>query len=341
MGKHETTDVLLHVLGTLSAFSSLLMIISYMRMKGIRKMYDRMICNIAVSNLFGSIGIAIGLTQNGTVQCYTQALLTNIFPISSVFWTTVIAYVLYTVVSSSTSLDVLSPYVSIWCWVVPVLLTLLPLTTNTYGTLGEEYGWCFIEKTSSTPKHATVIWVILSFYVWIWLALFLYVILFFFIRWKARHQTEEYKKRTFRVLYKLCWYPAIVLICWIYPTVYDIFDSLNSQRDEIVHSRESFNVAYITPSVQGLLTAVAFFSSQIEEDKIKAWFCCNVLLWHSGFGYTDNVSYDTCHQQERNAIRWTENSGAVKTSIPVTAETPLAANTPSFRQNSEEMHNQL
>ena len=81
-----------------------------------------------------TIVIHKGLPKNGTFECYLQAFLTNAFPLSTIFWTTAIAYMVYSIINNSRKINVHSVSLLIATFVFPVVLTLLPLSTETYGS---------------------------------------------------------------------------------------------------------------------------------------------------------------------------------------------------------------
>jgi hypothetical protein len=50
---------------------------------------------IMLCNFFTSIGMMFVETHDGTWQCWTQAIITNIFPVACVFWTSQLAGLVY------------------------------------------------------------------------------------------------------------------------------------------------------------------------------------------------------------------------------------------------------
>lgn len=118
---------------------------------------------ISVSDLGYSIGAFFGDPDDDSSLCTTQAIMISFFELSSVLWTTMIAFTLTTLIKDQTK-DVtqLIGRMHAFCWGVPLLLALLPLTTSSYGDSG---GWCWI-RTSEWGSF----WRFLQFYVPLWLA---------------------------------------------------------------------------------------------------------------------------------------------------------------------------
>ena len=131
--------------------------------------YNYIIAYIAFSDFCTSVGMAIGLQKDNTFGCWAQVLLTNACPLWSIFWTNVIAFkVLQFQRYQSTQPEVMeiSVYVHAVVWVLPIVLTFLILTTNTWGCAPEEGGecWCFIGERSDTPEWASTFWGMVSIY---------------------------------------------------------------------------------------------------------------------------------------------------------------------------------
>ena len=102
--------------------------------------------------------ILAGLPNNGTVECYIQAFLTNAFPLATIFWTTTIAYMVFCIIYKSRKIDVNSKEILLVTFALPVVLTLLPLSTETYGSPENEGGlhaligifvWTYTYRTDS------------------------------------------------------------------------------------------------------------------------------------------------------------------------------------------------
>ena len=63
-----------------------------------------------------------------------QAFLTNAFPLAAIFWTTAIAYMVFCIIYKAQKIQVNSKPLWALTFGLPVLLTLLPLSTETYGS---------------------------------------------------------------------------------------------------------------------------------------------------------------------------------------------------------------
>ena len=89
----------------------------------------------------------MGDVKNGTVACWFQALSTNYCYLGSILWTTLIGYQLYTIVCLGNNVRTIRwRYAHLFCWIFPIIPTLLVLTTNWYGKDSEDVSWCFISR---------------------------------------------------------------------------------------------------------------------------------------------------------------------------------------------------
>jgi len=263
----DGTSVAMHIIGGVSCASSLCVMVVVIYDKELRtKIYNQVILYIAVCDFVSGFAAGFGLVRDKTPLCWTQAVLTNIFPIAGVMWTTVIACMLYNIVTSREALKNLPRELHLLCWGLPVILTILPMSTIRYGTYhGGKYGWCFMTDRHSSPDWILLFWVIASFYFWIWSSLFVYCILYMYVLFNQKPLTNPL---TIVALKRLCLYPLSVILCWITPTFYDI-----SRRP---YDRNiTYNFAYLSPIFQGTFTALIFFSTNEEARHV---------LWRMVFG---------------------------------------------------------
>jgi hypothetical protein len=126
---------------SLSIFGCVLVMLKIGTNKSMRsKLYNQVIFNIALSDCTFSLGAIIGLPDDGTWPCYLQSALTNIGPVATLFWTTVLVHHVYVILTASpTTVQSRSNSIS-WklyliCWGIPVLVTFLPLTTVKFGKM--------------------------------------------------------------------------------------------------------------------------------------------------------------------------------------------------------------
>ena len=147
---------------------SLAVLTTFSSVSSLRKHeYNYVIIYIAFSDLCSSVGIAIGLQESGSVGCNLQTLLTNICPLWSIFWTTTIAlYVVKLAVETNNNRSepqkiYLQTHLVIW--ILPVVLTLLILTTNSFGCPeSNSTCWCFVGQRQDSPHWTMQFWYYVS-----------------------------------------------------------------------------------------------------------------------------------------------------------------------------------
>jgi hypothetical protein len=166
--------------------------------------------------------------------------------------------------------ELLSWKVHLVCWVLPVILSFLPLTTNKFGPLNKRSGMCFIDERADSPPWAVTFWVVVSFYFWIWFAMALYIILFVLLSLKVNEIYRLYDEETHpsggidlrsqvkSTVNKFIWYPINIILCWALPTIYDVM----STKRASYKGHDDFDAATdIIPTFLGILNVIVFFST--------------------------------------------------------------------------------
>lgn len=276
----DLIDLLMSIFSILSCCCSFLVLIIYLSSKTLKKSsHNEIIFYIGISDLLSSIGGSFGLVYENTIQCQVQAILTNIFPLSGIFWTTILVYIMIGIVANKKVVKVVTWKYHLIGWIIPIILTFLPLTTNRYGVLGGDRGWCFFDRLDSTPKWTTLFWMIGSFYLWIWtselfFALFvIYIVYIVYIR-KFTHSTSSryYKLST------LVFYPISSFICWILPCYSDIFSTIS--HDFISRNNSTLNsYAFFTPFFQGILT-LSIFVVMNHDARYYILHCIDNIIYY-------------------------------------------------------------
>jgi hypothetical protein len=249
-----------------------------------QKKINQIVYYIALCDLFGTIGWIIGESRDGTLKCWLQSMITSYFPLVSLFLTTLIAFILFAVIYKKHWTILFSTQLFSCCWFIPLVLTLLPLSTNQYGNPGSTHGWCFLDRSPSHQWTLTF-WIFFSFYVWFYVAVLIYFILLWSITYRlsyvygtlARLQNRceiQTILRIQRSIRRFIWYPLIILICWFPSALWDINEALdesslssttsggNGHHTTSFLSRDWDNSYFnIFPASQGLITSIAFLST--------------------------------------------------------------------------------
>jgi len=261
-------ETAMRVLGSLSFVACVFIIVILHRYSKIYvKSLHKVIFYISICNALYSIGVIIGLPTNGTPQCFAQAFLTSAPPLSAIFWTTTIAYMAFSVIYGSIKVDVNSTTLLAFNFIVPTILTLLPLTTETYGS-PDEVDWCFLKSRANDdfPAWTTVFWSIAAFYGWLFVALVVYLVLFC-VTFRHIYRMRSTLRHSFTVnqlellLFKLIWYPLVTFCTWLPTAIYDIDELEKTQNSNVAGNETAGYVSYLLASAYGLLICCAYFAT--------------------------------------------------------------------------------
>jgi hypothetical protein len=279
--------VLRIVAGISCLFSSLVLFLYVTSYELQKTTFHQIIFYVCLCDFISSIGLMIGFPQEDTLACWFQGLIINIFPVASVFWVTVISYMLYmNVFRKDQTTELLSWKVHMTCWILPIIVSFLPLTTNKYGPLTRRSGMCFIAERSDSPSWSLAFWIVISFYFWIWFAIFLYFVLFVLLSVKVNQIYQLYQEESHprdgidlraqvkATLNKFIWYPINIILCWALPTVYDIM----SADRRSYHGEATFDVVTdIIPAFLGMMNVTAFFlTNTLAREKLMK--LCSICL---------------------------------------------------------------
>eukprot|EP01038_Epipyxis_sp_PR26KG_P015427 gene15427-20811_t len=258
----ELMSLLFHQIPAgLSILGSCAVMATFIVFSDLRKLrYVQLVFFASLNDLIAAIGIAQGSTRDNSPSCWFQGIATNFNFLSSIFWTTIISYQMWLVVRYGriiTDKDMI--LIHLLCWGLPLLVALLPLTTNTYGNPYGDSEWCFISNNSDSPPYGQLLWAILSFYGWLWLAIIISIFLLIKVAIQLR-MMAIIPKIISNSMSKLVFYPIISTICWTCATVTGIY--FISTGDQ--HQGQAINVlsnefAIILAVLQGFIFSITFF----------------------------------------------------------------------------------
>lgn len=265
-------SIAMQVISSLSAVSSFSIVLIYLRFPQLRKKsYFTLQFYVALSNVLTSIGSALGVVETGSPACWTQGIMTNVFTLSSIHWTTVMTFSLYSIVHYEKQIDV-SYWVHLYCWVPPILATLLPLINSTYGNVGN---WCWVVDTGKSPPWAAMFWFWFSFYGWVWGSMFAMIFLLAEIKYFSLQKTAsstsvargKAQQHLNKIIHTLNFFPLVIFISWAPACVSDTMLTMFG-----VYSNAMGTAGLLFASAQGLLTAILFWARNGEVKKLIPLF---------------------------------------------------------------------
>lgn len=253
-GLSNLNEVIPGIISSVSSFSVCLTYAMFPELRSLR--YIELVFYVSINDFIASIAISLGYSPSGSSACWFQGIATTYNFLAAILWTTIITFQVYMVVCRQNVIKDLT-YAHVICWGLPLIATLLPLSTNTYALPDDESNWCFVADRSDSPKWGEIVWFVLSFYGWIWLAMLFNIVFVVAIVYRF-YQMQDVPDRVVSTIRKLLLYPIIISFCWSMSTFTDLYST--------VYTGEFSSSFYIVDGVatilavsQGFLFAVVFF----------------------------------------------------------------------------------
>ena len=273
--------------GSLSMIGSILVILTYILFKKLRrKRYLELMVYVSVNNFFFALGGALGPVPTYSLACWYQGIMTNVGYVSAALWIVVITALLWRTVRFTPPPRGMF-WTHLFIWTTPLLFSLLPLSTNTYGNPGgnSDTSWCFVVTTTDDDPSETskgevthsqlvseAVWVWFSFYVWVVGAIIVMCGLTMNILWKL--QTDSERTRAIRKqVYGLLLYPLIFTVTSLPSAIIDTTTSIGSDDDEELRkhgfdAKSAFSICLFLLS--GFLLSLAFFYVNVHV-RVEWW----------------------------------------------------------------------
>jgi len=231
--QQETILIARVVMAFFALVSSLIIITTMILFKRF-SMESRFIFFISIGIVGTSISDIMSLYTGISIDdgvCYAQGLLLQLFETSVLTWTCLISIHLYiTIVQRSLELKKWE-IISLICGIsVPILLTILPMTTDNFGRAGV---WCWISDDRFGRE-----WRFIAFFIPLWIFWIIICIIFILIirklwkrnqGFKTEDRSQKQLKAEMRIFVKLSSYPIVWAFVWIIPTVDRIFNEFNEE----------------------------------------------------------------------------------------------------------------
>ena len=254
-----------------------------------RKIFMRIITIISVCDFIGCLSLTFGYPSAGSLLCSIQGAVAICFLRASILWTLCLCWQLYCLVLYN-KLLLYEHQMHAICWSITVMLELLPLSTNSYGSDDEvnEELMCYIKG----PSYYASLWICICF------TTPLVVCIFFMIcccvRLSSYYSTSSSNSsntptdRIKSVVSVLKYYPIIMIVCWLPNAV------LCSTANLLVtnyspFTLDSINVTIGIGSLYGFFLTILFFSNSKEAR--ERWYYL-IFRYH---GHHDTVFID--HQE--------------------------------------------
>ncbi len=257
--QEDNISLVMTIVSCMSIFGSFCVIFVYI-FSVQRKSSSKIIFYIAISDLLGGIGTSFGLSYPSSWQCIAQGLLGNIFPLSSCFWTAVIVFeVIRYLKRAQKDEDCVHEdlFLDGWgkwgiCWGIPIIVTVVPLSTGKFGCVNVDRCYCYYESYSDSPIWVFQFWYYASFYVWVWTGIVIYLLMYVYVYFTLATSMPAFTTHVRKRLIRLAAYPFVTLLCWGYTSILDV-------QYEFPPFYGKYMLANALPCAQGVLTSIVFF----------------------------------------------------------------------------------
>jgi hypothetical protein len=271
-----------------SLIGSLFIVVIYLCYKDLHNITFRLIFYMSLSDILN--GVTFFLPSEGTT-CYVQAVGNTIFPLSSVLWTSVIAFCLHRIViKEDYELMRFEKYYLLYAYGLPLLAVVPPAAA---GAFGYAQGWCWIRASGEDYVLGSVLRMI-CFYIPLWSVIIynisVYVTIIRQLNYEIEFMTED-RGMQGSLVRRLVFYPIILVVCYSVVTAKRIYDIVDPDEDNLVLTI----IAWVFQCANGLLNAVAYGYS----DTVKERLCSRCLKRDR---YDSNASDDfvTFHPRKRS-----------------------------------------
>jgi hypothetical protein len=280
----------------ISCFLSLTVVITYLlfpRLQG--KLFMKIITTISLCDCIANASELLGQPGNDDL-CATQAVLQQFFYPASWLWTVILTYLLYSLVAHG-KISLAEWKMHLIVWGICIAITVLPLTTSTYGRHANDDNWCWIQVSSHRRGGfpAVVVWDYLTFDCVIYGCFFLMALWSILIFYKLSIQQIVPTETVTSALRTLILYPLVFFVCWFPNTTV-----LTSGLDAPLGSPRMVLI-YCLSTWHGGLTAIIYFSNSSQSRSLWAQFlskhCCCLSYFVGATAATE--------EKPSLSVRWT------------------------------------
>ena len=308
---YQTNIILRLLFNSLSLLGSLFIIFSYFKFKRLRKFAFKLIFYLSISDLIFSISTFL-ITNNASEMsphfCAFQGFSLYYSSISTVFWTSCIAFSLQRVVTSNNR--EIERKERIFCvigFVLPACFAVIPLCFGAYGPSSfltdTKNRWCGIARKINASGDIEAQGIILD-----WIFRFVPIMMcFFFNMYMYLKVRRFFKNLEFTtdlldiIKTKIKYFPLIPIFCWSVEIIFRVLEIIY-----VTGHKEVFNYQYI------------IWLDYVDSVLEKSHGLCNALLygcthyvmkeWRNYAKRKNNVDEDLSESMNRSSHSQTEQT---------------------------------
>jgi hypothetical protein len=237
----------------------LLMLVFCARRELLKRNFLRIVLYTVICDFFASFSGLIGLQTAMGAKCDFQWFFSNYFMLASRFFCMIIILELYYTVVVGKSFKNYKKSMIV-CIGLPLLATLLPLSTEKVGLRNPEGDWCYLVPRSGKPRATYSFWLLFSNYSWVWIMIVLMLFVFICVYLKMRNSSSEFLRVTiYGALKKLAMYPVTTILVWMPISYCDTYYAIYREESSYCWNTDSMNIlCYGFPFLTGSLTVIIF-----------------------------------------------------------------------------------
>lgn len=300
------------VFNSLSFLGSSFIIISFLKFKKLRKFAFKLICYLSISDMVFSIAsfLIVDKAEKGAF-CSFQGFALYYSSLSTVFWTSCIAYSLQKVVlSNNRDIEKKEKWLLVIGFIFPLILAVIPLAMGSYGPASfqtdKENHWCGIVRDKDSKGNETSpTGLILD-----WIVRFIPILLCFFfnalmyLKVMSFFRNLEIKTDLMDIIKKkIKYFPLIPIFCWSMEIVLRILELISYMNGNDVFDHKYIIYIEYFDSVfeksHGLLNAILYGFTQYVRQEWRNYFKKRM-----GKTSADESIEDTLNNSEKG---WEEN----------------------------------
>lgn len=276
----EQARVLEHINVIVSVFSfvgSTFILWAFWKLRDVRSFVFQLVRWVAFSDVGYSIGNFLGdaggnsETHIGASQglCTFQAVLISYFGLASMLWSAAIAFTLHKAFLQgdegfrSPSVNEKWIYYHLVCFGWPVVVTLLPFTTDGYGDTG---GWCWIKTDNSIDRA----WRYIQLYLPLWFIIVYNMYVYVSVYQKMSALSNSAGTNMTKEAARVRFYPLVLVICMFWATINTLYKTFNN-GDGLLWMNA---LAIFFASSIGWVNALVYGLTPIIREELALYFGC-------------------------------------------------------------------
>lgn len=250
-----------------------------------KQLFLKMVMYISFCTMVANIFAAVGFPGGNTRMCTTQAIIVNLFFKASWFWTTCLSLEIYSIfLYGKHGLSLV--YMHLICWPLALFLTVIPLTTSSFGRSDDMFteGWCFLRTKTSFQE---ILWAFVTFYSPLMLCIGLMI--YFSVRIHLKYldfnlQTDNPHIKA--VVDSMFLYPVCLIVTWGPILIVSILANFEI-LDQSSEFASTYNIVTILATQTGAFITLIFFWKSAEArfrwyEWLRRVFGCGCCCCASG-----------------------------------------------------------